>query len=226
MACADLANLGQAVRKLEKAGVDLLHFDFCDGHFAPTFLLSPPILRSIRRLTSLRFDVHLYCDYPSRYVDELAGCGADLVAVHVESKENCRDVVSQIRRKGMKAGLAILPETAVPASIEGVLADVSLVIANTVGPAYPGQEFDRRGLKNIKRMSDIIKTGPWGGDIAADGGVGLKTLDELLNAGANLLIGGTTSIFRPGKDPADGVKSLRKRIGIQNAACDSVHATS
>lgn len=212
MACADFANLGEAVRALELARVDALHFDFCDGHFAPTFLFSCPILRSIRPLTNLRFDVHLYCEYPSRYLDELASSGADLAVVQVESKEDYRNVINRVREKGMKAGVGILPETPVPHNVKEVLPYVSLVIANTVGPAYAGQRFDVRGLRNIEHLSEIITTHGYGADIGADGGVGIETLDALLGAGANLLICGTRSIFRTDLDLTEAVKSFRKEV--------------
>lgn len=212
VACADFANLGQTVRVLERAVVDVLHFDFCDGHFAPTLLLSPMILRSLRPLTTLRFDVHLYCEYPSRYLDELARSGADLVVIQVESKEDYCHIIRKIRRKGMKAGVGVLPGTAIPNSIEDILADVSLIIANTVGPAYGGQDFDIRGVENMKQLSEMIRARRWKIDIGADGGVGFETLDGLLDAGANLLVCGTTCLFRSDQDIVKGVKTLKKQI--------------
>jgi len=198
MSCADLSNLGKAVKVLEAAKVDALHFDFCDGHFTPTFLFSCPILASIRSLTTLRFDVHLYCEYPSRYLDELVSCGADVVIVQVESKENYQDVIKKIRKKGMKAGVGILPETSIPENIKEVLPEVSLIIANTVGPAYSGQPFDRRGLRNMREVSEIIAKSGYKVNIGADGGVRNETLDVLLDAGANFFVCGSKSIFRDG----------------------------
>ena len=212
MACADFSNLGKTVKALELAKVDALHFDFCDGHFVPTFLFSCPVLRSIRSLTTLRFDAHLYCEYPSRYLDELLSCGTDLIVIQVESKEDYQDVIRRVRKRGMKAGVGILPETTVPKDIEEIFPDVSLIIANTVGPAYTGQPFDRCGLENMKRLNEILMTGGYEVDIGADGGVSVGTLDVLLGAGANFFVCGTKSIFCPGLDLTQAAEAFRKDV--------------
>lgn len=212
MACADFANLGQVVRDLELAKVDVLHFDFCDGHFAPTFLFCCPILRTLRPLTALRFDAHLYCEYPSRYLEELYDCGANLVIVQVESKENYRDVIKKILRKGMKAGVGILPGSCIPVDIEEILPEVSLIIMNTVGPAYSGQPFDARGLRNMKNLQKIIVTGRYETAIGADGGVTINRIGSFISAGVSLLVCGSKSIFCDDVKLVEAVKSLRNEI--------------
>ena len=212
MACADFVNLGQVVRNLELAKVDILHFDFCDGHFAPTFLFSCPILRALRPLTTSRFDAHLYCDYPSRYLEELYDCGTNLVIVQVESKENYRDVIKKILRKGMKAGVGILPGSYIPVNIEGILPEVSLIIINTVGPAYSGQPFDARGLRNMKNLQKIIAAERYETAIGADGGVTINRIGSFLSAGANLLVCGSKSIFSDNVNLMEAVKIVRNEI--------------
>jgi len=212
VACADLAHLARSIGELEAAGVDALHFDFCDGRFAPTFLLSCLVLRSVRALTALRFDVHLYCEYPSLYLDELANSGADTVIVHLESREDYRDVTRRVRQLGMKAGCAVLPATAVPAGLEEALPGLSLVIGNTVGPAYPGQAFDVRGVRNLETLGEIVARRGYETSIGADGGVSVETLDALLCAGVDQLVCGTSSIFRPRVDLGEATRAFRAEV--------------
>ncbi len=212
MSCADFLNLGQVVRSLESAKVDVLHFDFCDGHFAPTFIFSGVILRALRRLTALRFDAHLYCEYPSRYLEELHDCGTNLVVVQVESTENYRDVIKKILNKGMKAGIGILPGSSIPANIEEVLPQVSLIIANTVGPAYSGQPFDVRGLRNMRNFDKIIAAKRFEIVIGADGGVTINRIRLFSSAGASLLVCGSRSIFREDVSLVEAVTSFRREV--------------
>jgi ribulose-phosphate 3-epimerase len=217
LACADFKNLGMEITELEKAGIDFFHFDICDGHFAPTFLLSPIIMSSLRSLTNLRFDAHLYCNYPSRYIDELSLSGADMIIVHIESNEDYRVVVNKIRSKGLKAGLAILPDTEIPGDIVEIFPFISLFIANTVGPAYAGQPFNPNGLDNLKKISEIISNKSTGsGDFAmetgVDGGVNLDSVNGILNSGANHLVLGSTGIFKKDKDYGKELKLLSDRI--------------
>ena len=210
MACADFRCLANTIEVLEKADVEVLHFDFCDGHFAPTFLFSPIILKSLRPITSLRFDAHMYCQYPSRYIDELESSGVDIIIVQVEAKEDYRKAIQKICNKGLKAGVGILPESSVPSNITDVLPKVSLIVPNTVAPAYYGQPFNRKGLANMKMISSLIRKYKYDIEIGADGGVGAKTLKDLLESGANLLICGTTSIFGPDKNLNEEIEKIRE----------------
>jgi ribulose-phosphate 3-epimerase len=213
MACADLANLAKVVQTLDTLKtIGALHFDFCDGHFAPTFLFSPMILRSLRPLTTRRFDAHMYCEYPSRYLDELVECGANCVITQVECSEDYEEVVRLVRKKGMEAGIGILPWTEIPPNIEESIPGASILVANTVGPAYAGQRFDNRGLHNIRKLRNICVSHGWAKDIAADGGVNMHTLDSLLDAGANVFVLGSTSVFRGNGDLAESISFFFREI--------------
>ena len=212
MICADFKNLAKVVKALEKEGLDTLHFDFCDGHFAPTLLFSPIVLKSIRSITNLRFDAHMYCEYPSRYLDELSNAGTDLIIVQVESKEDYREVISKVIKKGMKAGIGILPGSEIPENISDVFPEISLIVANTVGPAYFGQTFDDRGLEHMKEIKKLVLENNYDIEIGADGGVGIQSFERLFKSGANLLICGTTSIFGDGKNPPRELKKLKSYI--------------
>lgn len=211
IACADPLEYRESIRQLDQAGLDAYHFDMCDGHFAPTFLLSPGLLRALRQITSRRFDVHLYCTHPSRYLDELAQCGADVVVIHVEAEEDFRPVIRQIRQKGLLAGLAILPDSPVPSMVEEVLPELNLLIANMVGPAYAGQPFDPRGLVNLACLNQLVQARRLPLEIAADGHVAVEHLEELLQAGCNHLVCGTSSIFKPGLHLGDALQTFRQK---------------
>jgi ribulose-phosphate 3-epimerase len=212
LACANPLDYRESIAQLDQVGLDTYHFDICDGHFAPTFLLYPGLIRYIRPLTSRRFDVHLYCTHPARYLDELAGCGADVVVVHVEAREDYIRVVRQIKERGMKAGIALLPGSTVPANIVEILPEISLLIANTVGPAYAGQPFDPRGLKNMARLSQIVQDNRLDIEVAADGSVSVERLATLLGAGCTHLVCGTSSIFRDGLSLGQEFERFRRQV--------------
>jgi ribulose-phosphate 3-epimerase len=209
MACADPLAYRETALRLDAAGVDALHFDICDGHFAPTFLLAPALLRALRPLTARRFDAHLYCTHPSRYLQELQQAGADLVVVHVEAAEEPAEVVPQILAAGMRAGVALLPGTPVPPALASLLPVLSQVVINMVGPAYAGQPFDARGLANARSVAETaharrIEVGTTL-EIAADGNVSAARLPALLESGCTHLVCGTSSIFRPAPDGRDDI---------------------
>jgi ribulose-phosphate 3-epimerase len=199
------------LRGLDKAGIDGFHFDLCDGHFAPTIQLSPAVVRSARRLTDKRLDVHLYCTHPSRYIQELADCGADCLIVQVESAEDYREVVRRVSDRGLAAGVGILPWTTVPESLVEVIGEVAFVVANTVGPAYPGQPYDARGLETARSVRALARKLHPGLEIAIDGSVSLERLPQMLAAGARHLVCGTGCVFRPGRLPAQWLKDFRRQ---------------
>ena len=212
MICADFKNLGNTINTLERAGLDTLHFDFCDGKFAPTFLFSPTILKSIRHLTGLRFDAHMYCEYPSIYLEELKQSGVDLVIIQVESKEDYREVILKIIKKGMKAGIGILPGTKIPKNIQKVFNNISIIMINTVGPVYSGQSLDNRGIKNLHEISNLVKKYNYEIDVGVDGNVNINSLEQIFKAGANFLVCGTTSVFNKNSSPSKELKKLYKYI--------------
>lgn len=216
MACADPLEYRETVGRLDAAGVDALHFDLCDGHFAPTLLLAPGLLRSLRPLTPCRFDAHLYCTHPSRYLAELRQAGADVVVVHMEAGEDAAAVVSQIEAAGMKPGLAVLPTTPVPPALEALLPALALVVVNMVGPAYSGQPFDARGLDNAHTVRTMARRHSLDLEIAADGHVSVEWLPKLLESGCTHLVCGTSSIFRPDQHIGDALVHFRN--AVQQAA--------
>jgi len=209
MACADPLEYRASCASLDDAGVDALHFDLCDGHFAHTFLLAPALLRSLRPLTQARFDAHLYCTHPSRYLAELRQAGTDVVVFHLEASEDAGTVVEQIEAAGMRAGLAILPGTEPPTGLAALLPALALVVVNMVGPAYSGQPFDPRGLGNARTISAMARDLGLELEIAADGHVSHEWLPDLLDSGCTHLVCGTSSIFKAGQDVGALLQSFR-----------------
>jgi ribulose-phosphate 3-epimerase len=222
LACANPICIQRDVEILEDTVLSVYHFDICDGVFAPTFLLNASIVKALRTRSKKRFDVHLYCHYPSRYLDMFKDSGADVIIVHVESKgERYLDVIRQIHRSGMRAGLAILPTSAVPPDIEEVLDEVSLVVLNTVGPAYAGQPFNPAGLRNTEIIRECLsRKGLKDVEIAADGSIDVEKLPGLLKAGCNHLVCGTASIFKKDTQLALNVASFNREVQKAAAQID------
>lgn len=224
LACANPICIQRDVEILEDTAVSVYHFDICDGVFAPTFLLNASMVKALRPLSKKRFDVHLYCHYPSRYLGMFRDSGADVIVVHVESEgERYPDVIRQVRRLGMKAGVAILPGSAIPPDIDRVLDEVSLIVTNTVGAAYAGQPFNPAGVRNIEIVRErLSRRGLTDFEIAADGAIDAEKLPGLLKAGCNHLICGTASIFKTGaplaQNAASFYREVEKAIALLNHA--------
>lgn len=214
VACMDPLLYEVTTRRLEEAGIDGFHFDVCDGHFAPTIMLSAALLKAIRPLTRRRFDVHLYCTHPSRYLEEFTAAGADLFIVHLECHEDLQELVRRIRALGKEAGLGLLPSSGPTPDFAQAAAGVRLVMANTVGPAYSGQPFDPRGLSNAARMRDLLGRQGKVPEIGLDGAVSTANLPALLGTGASHLVLGTSSIFRGNAAPEDLLRDFRKAAGL------------
>jgi ribulose-phosphate 3-epimerase len=209
VSCIDPLDYRSVFARLDGTGIDAYHFDLCDGHFAPTFLLWPGLLRALRPLTARRFDAHLYCTHPSRYLAELRDAGADIVIVHIEAAEDPSAVVPWILSAGMRAGVAILPTSTAPASLAPLLPALSIVVTNMVGPAYAGQPFDARGLENARAVAQMARDQAIPLEIAADGNVSTARLPSLLGNGCNHLVLGTSSIFRPGQEVGEALTRFR-----------------
>ena len=200
MTCMDPLHLGQTVTDLDAAGVSTYHIDVCDGRFARTFLLYPGLLPYLRPATTARLDVHLYCVRPSLYLDEFIEGGTESIIVQLEARESLVDLISRITRRGVRAGLGILPGTPVPAALKSILGSLSMVVANTVGPAYAGQPYDPRGLETIRKIRALCDASGVSPEIAVDGSVSEERLESFFRAGANHLVLGTSSVFKPGAD--------------------------
>jgi len=197
---ADFSRLGEEVKLVEDAGADWIHVDVMDGVFVPNITIGPLVVKAIRPLTKLLFDVHLMIDEPIRYIDQFASAGADLITFHIEACRQAERVIEKIRQKGKKVGISISPETPV-SEIESVLDKVDLVLVMTVNPGFSGQSFMEECLEKIR----VLKKN-YSGYVQVDGGINEKTSSKAINAGSDVLVAGT-AVFGE-KDYAVAIKKL------------------
>lgn len=191
---ADFKNLEKEVKAVEEAGARYLHLDVMDGAFVPSISFGMPVITSLRGCTDMIFDVHMMVEEPVRYVDDVRAAGADLICIHAEACRHLDSSIAKIRRTGARAGIALNPATPVSA-IDLVLPLVDLVLVMSVNPGFGGQKFIPYTLDKIKALRKRIQELGLNTDIEVDGGVTLDNVKEILDAGANVIVAGS-SVFR------------------------------
>ena len=189
---SNFSKLNDEVLSIEKAGADFIHLDIMDGHFVPNLTFGPPIIKSLRNLTKLPFDVHLMVSNPDTLLDDYVNAGANIITVHVEACNHLARTLHYIKSKGCKAGVAINPHTDIQ-FIENVIEDLDLILIMTVNPGFGGQKFIKSMFKKISLVKEIISSR----DIflEVDGGITKDNSKEVIDAGANVLVAGT-SVFK------------------------------
>lgn len=197
--CADFRHLAEDVKKLEKGGIDWLHFDIMDDHFVPNITLGPLIVESLREKTDLPFDVHLQIKNPEFFIPIFSRIGSDIITFHVEVSSHLFRTLSLIKKEGKKAGLAINPATPID-HLKVILPELDLVIVMCVDAGFAGQKFIPQVIPKIKYLREIIDREGLQMDIAVDGNINEETIKKTREAGANVFIAGTSSIFQPDKD--------------------------
>ena len=204
---ADFKNLGSEVDKIAKAGAEMLHLDVMDGHFVPNMSFGPDVIKAIRPVSDIFFDVHLMIERPERFVDKFIAAGADGVTIHFESTEDPAAVLRSIRAAGKKAGLSISPDT--PAEAIADLLDLAdMILVMTVYPGFGGQKLIPAQLEKASRIRAMLDAkGLTATDLQADGGIGLANLSDVLAAGINVVVAGTAVFGAP--DPAAVIAQMR-----------------
>ena len=184
----------------------MLHFDVMDGEFVPNFAISPPFIAAVREITDVPFDVHIMVMHPLRYIDALAAAGADLITFHIESVDEPNDVISAIKARGLKPGLAFCPKTPVSA-VTPYLSDIDLVLPMSVEPGFGGQLFRQDTLEKIATLHQMVQEMTQSLDISVDGGVTIEIAPLAIHRGATILVAGT-AIFRS-QQPETIIQKLR-----------------
>jgi ribulose-phosphate 3-epimerase len=203
---ADFAALGTCIAAAERGGADMIHVDVMDGHFVPNLTVGPPVVRSIRRVTSLPLDVHLMIEDPDRFIPAFAEAGASLISVHVEVLPHLHRTLGFIKSLGLKAGAVLNPSTPV-GSLEDVAADVDFVLVMTVNPGFGGQTFISRSTSKIRAMRALLDEAGNPAPIEVDGGIDERTVGRVVAAGADWLVAGS-SIFGA-EDTEAAARSLK-----------------
>ncbi len=187
---ADFARLADAVQQVEAAGADWIHVDVMDGHFVPNLTVGPPIVESLRKVTTLPLDVHLMMTNPDEFIPEFAKAGADTLTVHVEACPHLHRTIQAIKEHGVKAGVTLNPATSAT-TLEQILDDVDLVLVMSVNPGFGGQKFIESTLDKIRQIRTMITASKGSPYLEVDGGITVKNVASVLNAGANVLVAGS-----------------------------------
>tara|TARA_A100000164_G_scaffold233790_1_gene207561 strand:+ start:55 stop:711 length:657 start_codon:yes stop_codon:yes gene_type:complete len=190
----DFSQLGKDIQKLENAGADMIHVDVMDGHFVPNITIGPPVIKSLRKYTNLPFDVHLMISPVHKYIEDFSKAGSDIITIHPEATESIKDSIDLIKSLGKKAGLSLNPDTSINV-IEKYLDQINLVLVMTVYPGFGGQKFISEILNKIKNLKKMKNDMNLKFDIEVDGGVNFENNKLVIEAGANILVSGTT-IFK------------------------------
>lgn len=207
---ADFTRLGEQVRAAEDAGAGLIHIDVMDGRFVPNITMGPLVVQAVRRVTRLPLDVHLMIVEPERHVARFAEAGADWISVHVEAGPHLHRTLMTIHELGCRAGVAINPHTPA-AALSEVMHMIELVNVMTVNPGFGGQSFLAETLPKIERLRAMIVASGRDIDIEVDGGINTQTVAAVVQAGANVLVAGS-SVFSPDFSVQAGIDALRAAL--------------
>jgi ribulose-phosphate 3-epimerase len=202
---ADFARLGEEVATVERGGAGLIHVDVMDGHFVPNITVGFPVVKAVSQATSLPVDAHLMISEPGRYAAQFVDAGAKMVSVHVETDPHLHRTLSAIRAKGAMSGIAINPATSLT-QLEEALPFADYVLVMSVNPGFGGQEFIKTSIEKVRRLRRMIQEKGTSTRIEIDGGIDRDNIAEVVAAGAELIVSGSSIFGKP--DPAEAVRGL------------------
>ena len=207
---ADFSQLGNEIKRLEDGGADMIHVDVMDGHFVPNLTIGPPVIKSLKKHSSILFDVHLMISPVHKYIEAYAEAGADIITIHPEATNNLKSSIDKIKELNKKVGISLNPETKIDIIIEH-LHEVDLVLIMSVNPGFGGQKFMPEVLTKIKDLKKIQEIKSLNFDIEIDGGINFDNSKTAIEAGANILVSGTTIFKSNNGDIKKNIELLKSK---------------
>jgi len=205
---ANFCQLGNEIKRLEDGGADMIHVDVMDGHFVPNLTIGPPVIKALRNYTKLPFDVHLMITPVHKYIKDYANAGADIITIHPEATDNLVNSINHIKELKKKVGVSLNPDTEIDVIIN-LLDQIDLVLIMSVFPGFGGQKFMPEVIKKIEELNKIKMEKDLKYDIEVDGGINFSNSKIVLNAGANILVSGTTIFKENNGDIKKNIDSLK-----------------
>ena len=205
---ANFSELGNEIKRLEQGGADMIHVDVMDGHFVPNLTIGPPVIKNLREITKLPFDVHLMIDPVHKYIKDYADAGADIITIHPEATENLSESINHIKSFKKKVGVSLNPNTELNLVLD-YLDKIDLILIMSVYPGFGGQKFMPEIIKKIKDLDNIKKDKNLNFDIEVDGGINFSNAKKVLDAGANILVSGTTIFKENNGDIKKNIETLK-----------------
>ena len=207
---ADFSQLGNEIKRLEEGGADMIHVDVMDGHFVPNLTIGPPVIKALRKQCSIKFDVHLMISPVHKYIKDYADAGADIITIHPEATANLTESIDHIKKLNKKVGISLNPETKTNI-ITNFLDQIDLVLIMSVNPGFGGQKFMPEVLTKIKELKMIKDQKNLKFDIEIDGGINFENNKLAINAGANILVSGTTIFKSNNGDIKKNIELLKSK---------------
>ena len=205
---ADFSQLGNEIKRLEEGGADMIHVDVMDGHFVPNLTIGPPVIKALKKKCSIKFDVHLMISPVHKYIESYADAGADIITIHPEATDNLEASILKIKELNKKVGVSLNPESKIDL-ILNFLDKIDLVLIMSVNPGFGGQKFMPEVLEKIKNLRTIQNEKKLDFDIEIDGGINFDNCKEAIDAGANILVSGTTVFKSNNGDISKNINLLK-----------------